>query len=103
MLPFMPSLLHLPARHGWPVYYATLTYETPPGELPADLFVCWWGGMPFVPHLLRMAEMRSFTARLKFSPVPIEGTDRKELAARLRAAMLAQFEPVRGDEGMSSG
>lgn len=94
LLPFMPSLLELPARHGWPVYYATLTYETPSGEVPADLFVCWWGGMPFASHFLRMTEMRSFTARLTFGSEPVRGDDRKELATRLRETMLRQFVPA---------
>lgn len=94
LLPFKPSLLDLPAKQGWPVHYATIHYETPAGEPPAGLFVCWWGGMPFLPHFQRLCEMRGFTARLRFGPAPVEADNRKELAIRLRKAMMNQFEAV---------
>ncbi len=92
LLPFKPSLLEVAAASGAAVHYATLAYRTPAGEPPAAQAVCWWGDAPFTPHAVRLLALPGFEARLTFGAEPIRDGDRKQLAARLRAAMEAIFE-----------
>jgi 1-acyl-sn-glycerol-3-phosphate acyltransferase len=94
ILPFRPSLLESAARSDTSVSWATLSYRTPPDEPPTHLAVCWWGGMDFTPHALALARLRRIDATIVFGDEPIHDTDRKQLANRLRAAMLTEFEPV---------
>lgn len=98
LLPFRPALLESAARSDTPVSFGTLSYHTPEGEPPAHLAVCWWGGMDFSPHALQFAQLRRVHAKLVFGDEPIHDVDRKELAQKLRAAMLEQFEPVIDEE-----
>jgi len=98
VMPFRASLLEPAARSGRPVHHASLTYATPPDQPPAHLAVCWWGGMMFTPHVLRLLTLREFRARVTFGPEPIRATDRKVLARLLRNAVAREFEPVVGAE-----
>ena len=98
ILPFRPSLLESAARSDTPVSFATLSYQTPKGEPPAHLAVCWWGGMAFSPHALQFAQLRRVDAKIVFGDEPIHDIDRKQLARDLRSAMLEQFEPVVDEE-----
>jgi 1-acyl-sn-glycerol-3-phosphate acyltransferase len=91
---FKPSLLEFACNRDIPVYYATLSYETPPGQLPATQSVCWWGDEEFFPHFKRLIMLPQFRAKLRFGPAPIHHADRKELAESLWQAMNAQFEPM---------
>jgi len=100
LLPFRPSLLESAARSDTPVSFATLSYHTPEGEPPAHLAVCWWGGMDFSPHALQFARLRRVHAKIVFGDEPIHDVDRKQLAQKLRTAMMERFEPV-VDEGES--
>jgi 1-acyl-sn-glycerol-3-phosphate acyltransferase len=97
VLKFNPSLLQIATRAASPVSYATLYYETPPGHPPADQAVSWYGGAEFVGHGLRLVQLPWFGARVTFGAEPIQGDDRKELAERLHAAVLEQFQPVAGE------
>ncbi len=90
VLPLMPSLLSVPASRQTPVWYASICYETPPGEAPPGQVVSWWGDDEFVPHLLRLLQLPHFEARLRFSEKPLSGTDRKQLASELHAAITSQ-------------
>lgn len=98
ILPFRPSLLESAARSDTPVSFGTLSYHTPEGEPPAHLAVCWWGGMEFSPHALGFAQLRRVHAKIVFGDEPIHDVDRKQLAHRLRMAMLDRFEPVIDEE-----
>ena len=98
ILPFRPSLLESAARSDVAVSWATLSYRTSDDEPPAHLAVCWWGDMDFVPHALELARLRRIEAQVVFGQEPIHDADRKRLAARLRATMLADFEPVIDEE-----
>ena len=91
---FRTSLLDHPARTGMPVHAAALTCRTPPGEPPAHLSVCWWGDAPLFDHAQRLFELRGFEVVVRFSPVAVRGSDRKELAARLHSEVERLFEPV---------
>ena len=93
MLPFKASLLEGAAAGGLPVWYATVSYRTPPGTPPPAGTVCWWGDEAFLPHFVRLMRVRRVEATLCFGPEPIADRDRKRLAARLRAAMEELFEP----------
>lgn len=94
VLPFRPSLLEPAARSETPVSYAALSYRTPEGEPPAHLAVCWWGGVAFGPHAREFAGLKRIHARIAFGEEAIHDADRKQLARRLREAMLEKFEPV---------
>jgi 1-acyl-sn-glycerol-3-phosphate acyltransferase len=94
VLRFNPSLLQAAARAEFPVSCATLYYETLPGYPPAGRSICWWGGAEFVPHGLDLLRMPSFHARVTFGEGTIRGTDRKELATRLHAAVEGKFQPM---------
>jgi 1-acyl-sn-glycerol-3-phosphate acyltransferase len=91
---FRPSLLEAAARAERPVRYASISYSTPPGSIPAHLSVCWWGGMPFMRHLLGLLALPWIDARLVFGEEPIQASDRKVLATRLRSAVERQLQTV---------
>ncbi len=94
VLPFRASLLGAPARSEMPVSYAALSYDIPEGDVPVHLAVCWWGGMPFGPHLLKLLSIRRIQAKVVFGNEQLIDRDRKLLASRLRAAILEKFEPT---------
>jgi 1-acyl-sn-glycerol-3-phosphate acyltransferase len=95
VLPFKPALLAGLLAPGLPerlaVQPVTLSYEAPPGEDPR--FYGWFGGADFGPHALAvLAARRQGSVRVTFHPpIPVEGRDRKSLAAeaeaRVRAAL----------------
>jgi 1-acyl-sn-glycerol-3-phosphate acyltransferase len=91
---FKPSLLEPAAKRRIPVHYASVSYRTPPGAAPAHLAVCWWGDMTFLKHLFELLQLPAFEAAVTFGNEPIEGDDRKTLAASLRRAVSEQFVPV---------
>lgn len=90
VLPFMPSLLAVAAETGLAVHYATLVYRTPPGEAPPGDVVCWWGNHEFLPHLLRLLQLRWIDAQLHFADEPVGPAPRKQLASALHAAISRQ-------------
>ena len=94
VLPFSPSLLEPAARINLPVDYGVITYATPPGEVPADLSICWWGEMTFVPHALSLLGLKRFEASVEFGGRPIEEGNRKILAQKLRTAVADRFVPI---------
>ncbi len=91
--PFKPSLLEPAARGNFPVAYASISYRTPPDEMPAHLSVCWWGAMTLLPHLLGVFRLSAIEATLTFGTETLQGTDRKELAQRLHEAVTQIFIP----------
>jgi 1-acyl-sn-glycerol-3-phosphate acyltransferase len=88
VLPFRPALLEPAVRLGLSVRYAALRYATPAGERPAEEAVCWWGDMTFGPHLLALLRLPGFDATVLFGSEALRAGDRKELAARLRRAVV---------------
>lgn len=94
VLPFRAALLDAPARTGRSVAYAALSYATPPGEPPAHLAVCWWGGMDFVPHLWQLLRLPRLQATVVFGDDTVHAEDRRELARHLEARVAARFTPV---------
>ncbi len=95
---FRSSLLDFPARNSVPVHVAALTYTAAPGEVPANLSICWWGDAPFFPHSARLLGVRSFEVVVRFSDRVVGGTDRKQLAVDTQAEASKIFTPVVASE-----
>lgn len=93
VLPFRPAIFEVAAASGTPVCCASIAYETPPGQPPASLAVCWWGDMTFGAHIYRLFGLPSVRARIAFAGERIEGRDRKHLAVRAHAAVAARLQP----------
>ena len=81
---------------GLPVRCVSLTYRTPPGCAPANLAVCWWGGMAFPGHLLKLFQLPGVHATVEFGQESIRHEDRKVLANLLWEAVSRRFRPVVG-------
>lgn len=96
ILPFKPALLADAAAEQTPVYWATVTYRTPPDGPPARNWVSWGTDLGFVPHLLRLFTLPRVHCTLRFGEAPVRSRDRKALAAELRSAMIERFEPAGG-------
>lgn len=94
ILPLRPSLLQYAVDRGIPVYWATLEYRTPAGEMAPSRAVCWWGNEALLPHYLRLMRLSRVQASLRFGPAPLASQDRKALAYDLRQAMLGSFTPM---------
>ena len=94
VLPFNSSFLEFAARTDTPVSYVSLSYRTPEGEPPPSECITWWDDTGFLPHLLRMLEVKRFTAVLNFGDQPVINPDRKRLAAELRQKVQESFIPV---------
>jgi 1-acyl-sn-glycerol-3-phosphate acyltransferase len=92
--PFKSSLLEFAARRRMPVHYASIAYDVPPGEQPAEQSVCWWGSMTFAGHLFRLLQLSEFESNLTFGTEPIVNEDRRLLAQQLWSAVNAQIEPL---------
>ena len=92
--PFKASLLDLAARRRHAVTSAAIRYQTPPGETPAHLAVCWWGDMTFADHVLNVLKLPYFEATLVFGTESIQETDRKTLARKLTQQVQSYFSPV---------
>ena len=94
LLPMRPALLEWAAREQYPVHYAGITYRSTPGALPAELGLCWWGGMSFGSHLMGVLRTRSFDAVVDFAAEPLTAPTRGALAERLQQAIAERFVPV---------
>lgn len=95
VLPFMPSLLEPAARLQIPCHAVSIRYETPGVENAPSLTVCWYDGADFVRHYLRLMALPRIEAEVRFAPEVLIHGDRKQLAVRLREAVVAGFIPVR--------
>jgi hypothetical protein len=94
-----PALFDWAAREQFPVHYATITYRTEPGSVPADLAIAWWGDMPFGAHAVNLCRMRGFEATVEFGSDPIVAPTRGELAARIQQAIEERFVPLMAPQG----
>lgn len=94
VLPFNSSFLQFAAVSNIPVSYASISYQTPPSELPANLAACWWEDIGFFAHMWRLYKQLEYTAIVTFGDAPVANADRKLLAAELRDRVADIFEPV---------
>lgn len=92
--PFNSSFLEFAARGDVAVSYASVSYRTPDGELPASLAAAWWEDIGFISHLWRLLTVKEYTATVTFGEAPIQNANRKLLAAELRDRVAAMFEPI---------
>jgi 1-acyl-sn-glycerol-3-phosphate acyltransferase len=82
VLPFRSSLLEPVARKSFPVTPVALSYA-------AAEEVCYWGDMTLFPHLLNLLTKREIRVAVAFGEPHVHDADRKELARRLHAEVLA--------------
>jgi 1-acyl-sn-glycerol-3-phosphate acyltransferase len=94
VLPFNSSFLEFAVRSGTAVSYASISYRTPPGEMPASTAVCWWDDISFAAHMWRLFSVSEYTAVLNFGDERVSGDDRKLLARELHQRVEASFTPV---------
>jgi 1-acyl-sn-glycerol-3-phosphate acyltransferase len=94
ILPFNSSFFQFAAETDVPVSYASLSYRTPEGEMPASNAVCWWDDTPFATHMLRLFRLPGFTAIINFGDEPVLSPNRKKLAGELHEKVLEKFIPV---------
>ncbi len=94
VLPFNSSLLQFAAVKNIPVSYASISYQIPPGDMPANQAVCWWEDISFFEHLWRIFKQKEFTAIINFGDEPIMRSDRKALANELHDRVVKSFVPV---------
>jgi 1-acyl-sn-glycerol-3-phosphate acyltransferase len=94
VLRFRSPLFEAAVRARTPARVASLTYALPEGGPHPSETVCWWGDMPFGPHLVALLRQPRIAAHVAFHPAPLVGDDRKLLARRARAAARRAFRPV---------
>jgi 1-acyl-sn-glycerol-3-phosphate acyltransferase len=94
VLPFNSSFFEFAARSDTPVSYASISYRTPPGEMPANEAVCWWDDIGFFAHMWRLFKVRTYIALLTFGENVVINSDRKVLAAELHSRVAESFVPV---------
>jgi 1-acyl-sn-glycerol-3-phosphate acyltransferase len=94
LLPMRPALFDWAAREQHPVHCASLTYRTPSDSPPAHLVLCWWGKMPFGPHLMNLLRLPRFEATVEFAATPVTAPTRGELAERVQTEIARRFVPV---------
>lgn len=98
ILAFRSSLFAAPLRAGRPVACAALRYAADPRDPHASRSVCWWGDMPFLPHLFALMRLRGVTATVSFPAETLWEDDRKRLARRAREAVEKHWQPVLGGD-----
>lgn len=87
LLPFKSALFEAPVQAKLPVHYASLSYQTPPGE-PAPLeSIVWRDPDNALAHFVKVASLKSSTAIVVFGGDPILGSDRRALAESVREAI----------------
>jgi 1-acyl-sn-glycerol-3-phosphate acyltransferase len=94
ILPFNSSFLQFAAETDVPVSYASISYRTPEGEIPASTAVCWWDDTPLMTHMIRLFSLPGFTAIVNFGEQPVLSPDRKKLAGELHEKVRERFIPV---------
>lgn len=94
VMPFKASLLAYPAEQEMPVFYATITYSTPEGDIPAYESVCWWGDAGFISHFFNMLKLKKIYGTITFAEHPVIHSDRKQLAQLLFEGVASNFDPV---------
>ena len=93
VLPFNSSFFEFAARSNIAVSYASISYQTPPGE-PAASTVSWWDDSGFFTHMWRLFKVREYTAVINFGDQLIIDSDRKKLAKELHQCVADSFVPV---------
>ena len=88
VLPFRPALFDAATKAGANVVSAHISYDVADGSAAHD--VCYWGGMSFFPHLLRLLSRHQIRARVRFAAETRRFANRK-LAARVTRETVASL------------
>ena len=91
--PFKSALIQPAIDNGMAVHYVTINYKTPATSPPPSHLIGWWRPEPFFYHVRRMLRHPGFDATLHFGPTPLEGVNRKQLAAALHEKVAEAYEP----------
>jgi len=94
VLHFKSSLFNYPANKGIPIHTAAISYSTPEGEMDSAEAVCWWGDMDFASHFIKLLQLKSFDARVRFANETVQGENRKSLALKAQESVSELFEPA---------
>lgn len=94
VLPFNSSFLEFAAQSGLAVHYASLSYDTCDGDLPASRTVAWADMTPLGTHMRNLFAAKGFEATLTFGEEPVSTGDRKQLARDLHSAVERSFSPL---------
>jgi 1-acyl-sn-glycerol-3-phosphate acyltransferase len=86
VLPFRSALFKPAIELKHPVSIAHISYSVEGGSVEQD--VCYWGGMVFLPHLLRFMRLGNVTARVRLGREAIVFADRKMAAVATRQQVL---------------
>ena len=86
LLPFKSSLLEPATQQQHPLTIGRVRYSLANGD--DDEVVAYWGDAVFFTHLLNLLGQDKVRATVRFAPVTEHGSDRKELAQQLHAAVV---------------
>jgi lyso-ornithine lipid O-acyltransferase len=86
VLPFKSSLLEPVSGAQYPLTIAHLGYVLAEGSVAND--ICYWGGMTFLPHFLKLLTKRGIQAHVHFAPIETPAIQRKDLARQLHAEVI---------------
>lgn len=96
LLPFHSSFFEAAIRTQCPVIPVAIRYGAPGVSRREE--VIYWKDRRFLPHLIRLLGVRGITARVTFGDAMEAGRDRKELAKRMHARILAMVRDARPDQ-----
>ncbi len=100
VLPFHPRLIDPATSTGVPITAAAVRYVIEGGVQEREL--CWFGDEAFLPHLLKVLGVASFSAMLKFGEPHIY-TDRRVAADETHAEITAMREDSAAGSCSNSG
>jgi 1-acyl-sn-glycerol-3-phosphate acyltransferase len=76
VLPFKRGLFHSVLNEAVPLHTAALNYVIENGDGSVADDVCWWGDATLLPHITRLAAMKSVRAKVRFGAAIQERQDR---------------------------
>jgi lyso-ornithine lipid O-acyltransferase len=96
---FKSSLIEAAARAGRPIVPAFINYTAVNGRKPLledRDYVCWYGTMDFVPHIIRLCTLKSIDVEIGFlDPIDVSPKgDRKAKSKLARAKIAEEFRPM---------
>jgi 1-acyl-sn-glycerol-3-phosphate acyltransferase len=92
VLPFKSSLLGGAIQGRHPVYAGCIHYPLKNGRVAEE--ICYWRDMTLVPHLLNLLSRPGITMRISIRPLEEPQEDRRSLAKRLHAEVLAMKQAL---------
>jgi 1-acyl-sn-glycerol-3-phosphate acyltransferase len=94
VLPFRGALLQPAATNSFPVSWAVLRYENPPGWPPASVTVAWTDWTPIALHIYRACYPPYIDAEIEYGTDTVVAPTRKELARELESRVRGRFRPM---------